>query len=50
MVDSDQIALQINLNQERDNRLTAEAVSDRIREKFGPDAIGPATTRLRPAS
>lgn len=50
LVDADQVALQISLDQKREDRLTAEAVSDRIRAKFGPDAIGPATTRLRPAS
>lgn len=50
LVDADQVALQISLDQEREDRLAVEAVSDRIRAKFGPDAIGPATTRLRPAS
>ncbi|MDX3697736.1 hypothetical protein PV726_47755 [Streptomyces europaeiscabiei] len=50
LIDADQVALQISFDQQREDRLTAEAVSDRIRAKFGPDAIGPATTRLRPAS
>ncbi|MEU5193643.1 hypothetical protein AB0G86_06205 [Streptomyces scabiei] len=50
LVDAEHVALQISLDQEREDRLTAEAVSDRIRAKFGPDVIGPAATRLRPAS
>ncbi|MFF7845273.1 hypothetical protein ACFZC6_42020 [Streptomyces ossamyceticus] len=50
LIDADHVALQISFDQQREDRLTAEAVSDRIRAKFGPDAIGPATTRLRPAS
>ncbi|MGW0572966.1 DNA polymerase Y family protein [Streptomyces tauricus] len=44
LVDADQVAEQISLDQAREDRLTAEAVSDRIREKFGPGAIGPAAT------
>ncbi|MEU1042450.1 hypothetical protein ACFYP4_21520 [Streptomyces sp. NPDC005551] len=42
LVDADQVAEQISLDQAREARLAAEEVSDRIREKFGPDAIGPA--------
>ncbi|MDX3130806.1 hypothetical protein PV367_13625 [Streptomyces europaeiscabiei] len=49
LLDADQVAPQISLDREREDRLRAEAVSDRIRAKFGPDAIGPATTRLRRA-
>ncbi|MEU0645973.1 DNA polymerase Y family protein [Streptomyces umbrinus] len=47
LVDADQVAQQISLDQERENRLVAEGVSDRIRTKFGPGAIGPASTFLR---
>ncbi len=50
LADAGQVTLQISLDREREARLTAEAVSDRIRAKFGADAIGPAATRLRPAS
>ncbi|MGP4052963.1 DNA polymerase Y family protein [Streptomyces sp. 2A115] len=46
LVDADQVAQQISLDQARENRLVAEAVSDRIREKFGPGAIRPAATLL----
>ncbi|MEU5299136.1 DNA polymerase Y family protein [Streptomyces umbrinus] len=47
LVDADQVAQQISLDQARETRLVAEVVSDRIRDKFGPDAIGPAATFLR---
>ncbi|MEU8868270.1 DNA polymerase Y family protein [Streptomyces umbrinus] len=47
LVDADQVAQQISLDQAREDRLVAEAVSDRIRAKFGPGAIGPAATFLR---
>ncbi|WP_328691081.1 hypothetical protein OHU07_31395 [Streptomyces phaeochromogenes] len=47
LVDADQVALQISLDRVRENRLVAEAASDRIRAKFGPGAIGPAATFLR---
>ncbi|MFI1414990.1 hypothetical protein ACH4Y0_34425 [Streptomyces sp. NPDC020707] len=47
LVDADQIAEQISLDQAREDRLTAEAVSDRIRRKFGPGAIGPAAALRR---
>ncbi|MCW8102664.1 DNA polymerase Y family protein [Streptomyces tauricus] len=46
---ADQVAEQISLDQAREDRLVAEAVADRIREKFGPGAIGPAAA-LRRAS
>ncbi|MFD5631125.1 hypothetical protein [Streptomyces sp. NPDC127072] len=47
LVDADQIAQQISLDGAREDRLIAEAVSDRIRAKFGPGAIAPAATLLR---
>ncbi|MFC8669699.1 hypothetical protein [Streptomyces sp. NPDC057199] len=47
LVDADQVAQQISLDQAREARLVAETVSDRIRAKFGPGAIGPAATFLR---
>ncbi|MFF3710309.1 DNA polymerase Y family protein [Streptomyces phaeochromogenes] len=47
LVDADQVAQQISLDQAREDRLVAETVSDRIRAKFGPGAIGPASTFLR---
>ena len=50
LVGADQVTLQISLDREREARLTAEAISDRIRAKFGIDAIGPAATCLHPAS
>ncbi|MEU3795793.1 hypothetical protein AB0F07_39430, partial [Streptomyces fructofermentans] len=40
------VAEQISLDRAREDRLSAEAVSDRIRAKFGPTAIGPAATLL----
>lgn len=47
LVPAGQIAEQVSLDQARETRLVAEEVSDRIRAKFGPDAIRPATTLLR---
>ncbi|MGW2287071.1 DNA polymerase Y family protein [Streptomyces phaeochromogenes] len=47
LVDADQVAQQISLDQAREDRLVAETVSDGIRAKFGPGAIGPASTFLR---
>ncbi|WP_405958555.1 hypothetical protein [Streptomyces phaeochromogenes] len=47
LVAADQVAQQISLDQAREDRLVAEAASDRIRAKFGPGAIGPAATFLR---
>lgn len=46
LIAADEVAEQISLDQAREARL-AEEVGDRIRAKFGPDAIRPATTRLR---
>jgi len=47
LVGADQVAQQISLDRVREDRLVAEEVSDRIRARFGPGAIGPAVTRLR---
>ncbi|MFE4703484.1 hypothetical protein ACFRIC_41165 [Streptomyces sp. NPDC056738] len=47
LIGADQVAEQISLDEAREARLVAEQVSDRIRAKFGPDAIRPATTLLR---
>ncbi|WP_406375772.1 hypothetical protein OG788_39615 [Streptomyces sp. NBC_00647] len=47
LVSADQVAEQISLDRTREARLVAEEVSDRIRAKFGPDAILPAATLLR---
>ncbi|MEV0186868.1 hypothetical protein AB0I54_48045 [Streptomyces sp. NPDC050625] len=44
LADADQVAEQITLDHAREARLVAEAAMDRIRAKFGPTAIGPATT------
>ncbi|WP_366916457.1 hypothetical protein [Streptomyces sp.] len=49
LADGDQVAEQLSLDAARQARLTAEQAADRIREKFGPGAIGPAAT-YRPAS
>ncbi|WP_329375516.1 hypothetical protein [Streptomyces sp. NBC_01483] len=47
LIAADQLAEQISFDQAREARLVAEEVSDRIRAKFGPGAIRPATTLLR---
>ncbi|MET7456546.1 hypothetical protein ABZT03_32650 [Streptomyces sp. NPDC005574] len=47
LVPTGQVAEQVSLDQAREARLVAEEVSDRIRAKFGADAIRPATTLLR---
>ncbi|MER6274441.1 hypothetical protein [Streptomyces sp900105755] len=49
LADGDQVAEQLSLDTARQARLTAERAADRIRERFGPGAIGPAAT-YRPAS
>ncbi|MFE4997701.1 hypothetical protein ACFRH4_41510 [Streptomyces mirabilis] len=47
LVAAGQVAEQISFDGAREARLVAEEVSDRIRAKFGPGAIRPATTLLR---
>ncbi|WP_406126871.1 hypothetical protein [Streptomyces sp. NBC_00989] len=49
LVDGDHVAEQLSLDAARQARLVAESTADRIREKFGTGAIGPAAT-YRPAS
>ncbi|MGW1363056.1 DNA polymerase Y family protein [Streptomyces chartreusis] len=47
LLDADQIAQQITLDDARESRLIAEAAIDRVRGKFGPGVIGPATVFRR---
>ncbi|MEQ6028065.1 hypothetical protein SOM70_36540 [Streptomyces salinarius] len=47
LVDADQVAQQISLDHSREARLIAEAAVDRIRERFGDRAIGPAAVARR---
>ncbi|MFB8137940.1 DNA polymerase Y family protein [Streptomyces mirabilis] len=47
LIAAGQVAEQISFDGAREARLVAEEVSDRIRAKFGPGAIRPATTLLR---
>ncbi|GGP84428.1 DNA polymerase-4 [Streptomyces calvus] len=49
LIDADRVARQISLDDTREDRLLAEQAMDRIRDKFGPHAIGPAAV-LRRAS
>ncbi|MFI9569377.1 DinB/UmuC family translesion DNA polymerase [Streptomyces rishiriensis] len=42
LVDADQVAEQISLDDTREARLVAEAAVDRVRDKFGVGVIGPA--------
>ncbi|MFF5554006.1 DNA polymerase Y family protein [Streptomyces olivaceoviridis] len=51
LIDAGQVAEQISLDGARESRLLAEQAMDRIRDKFGPGSIGPATVApLRRAS
>ncbi|MEV4450603.1 MULTISPECIES: DinB/UmuC family translesion DNA polymerase [Streptomyces] len=47
LIAAGQVAEQISFDGAREARLVAEEVGDRIRAKFGPGAIRPATTLLR---
>ncbi|WP_331747840.1 hypothetical protein OIA45_45490 (plasmid) [Streptomyces chartreusis] len=47
LLDADQVAQQITLDDARESRLIAEAAIDRVRGKFGPGVIGPATVFRR---
>ncbi len=47
LIAAGRVAEQISFDGVREARLVAEEVSDRIRAKFGPGAIRPATTLLR---
>ncbi|WP_306192106.1 MULTISPECIES: hypothetical protein [unclassified Streptomyces] len=47
LVDAGQVARQLSLDHAREARLTAEETMDRIRDRFGPDAIGPAAVFRR---
>ncbi|MFF3350679.1 hypothetical protein [Streptomyces sp. NPDC002779] len=47
LIDADQAAQQISLDDAREARLIAETAIDRVRDKFGPDVIGPAATYRR---
>lgn len=47
LVDANQVAQQISLDVSREARLVAEGAVDRVRDKFGPDVIGPATVFRR---
>ncbi|MEV5729599.1 MULTISPECIES: DNA polymerase Y family protein [Streptomyces] len=47
LIDAAQVARQISLDDPREGRLLAEQAMDRIRDKYGPAAIGPATVFRR---
>ncbi|MEV6406031.1 hypothetical protein AB0M58_24160 [Streptomyces bobili] len=47
LIDADQAALQISLDDAREARLVAEEAADRIRDKFGAGVIGPAAVFRR---
>ncbi|WP_413755150.1 DNA polymerase Y family protein [Streptomyces sp. MMBL 11-3] len=47
LLDAGRAAQQISLDAAREDHLVAEAVADRIRQKFGMGAIGPAAALLR---
>ncbi|MEY9997488.1 DNA polymerase-4 [Streptomyces sp. V4I8] len=47
LIGADQVPQQISLDDAREDRLVAEAAVDRVRDKFGPRVIGPATVFRR---
>ncbi|MFE6334202.1 hypothetical protein ACFVP3_30540 [Streptomyces sp. NPDC057806] len=47
LIDANQVAQQISFDDAREARLVAETAIDRVRDKFGPDVIGPAATYRR---
>ncbi|MFC8095343.1 hypothetical protein [Streptomyces sp. NPDC057301] len=47
LIGADQVAQQISLDDARESRLVAEAAIDRVRDKFGPQIIGPAAVFRR---
>jgi DNA polymerase-4 len=47
LVDADQAPRQLSLDDSREARLAAETAVDRVRDKFGPQVIGPAAVFRR---
>ncbi|MEV5343447.1 hypothetical protein AB0K93_33995 [Streptomyces sp. NPDC052676] len=47
LIDADRAAQQLSLDDVREDRLPAEQTMDRIRDKFGPNTIGPAAVFRR---
>ncbi|MFD3617405.1 hypothetical protein ACFWWT_19605 [Streptomyces sp. NPDC058676] len=47
LIGADKVAQQMSLDDAREARLVAEAAIDRVRDKFGPGVIGPATVFRR---
>lgn len=47
LIDADQAAWQLSLDDAREARLAAESAVDRVRDKFGPQVIGPAAVFRR---
>lgn len=47
LIDADQVAEQISLDEAREARLVPQAAVDRVRDKYGPGIIGPAAAFRR---